>query len=433
MNQLFPRTRRWKQFLGSLAVALGTCVPATGQEVQPNVPPVEAPAQATNSFKLDLDAAVQHALANQPTLRAARAGQGAAVASRQAADSALAIFSGPQIKYRRQQATLGVQIADANMRQVELETVNAVTRSYLGVLYAREQLQIAEKTVSQLTVVRDAAMNSEHISKLDVERLNAYLDLGKSRIEEARMGIDRAKAALREAIGLPCQTPIEIGSEPLKKFYEDYSRFKNARGANLSVPNAVAAAVNNRAEISQATLAAQVHCLEVEAQGVIFHPYARTFAALSDIHGKILPASIIDGDYRPGPVGPEMPVYLAGSTSDRVLRAQQFYDRALAVVDKARGLISLEVEEGCARLLGNAEQIALLENASAKISKVYESAERTYRADPSQANLNQLLQIQLLEAQTRAQLNDAYYKFGQALASLQRATVGHIWDCFVVK
>ena len=41
--------------------------------------------------------------------------------------AALSIFSGPQIKYRRQQADLGIQIADANLQQVELETVNAVT------------------------------------------------------------------------------------------------------------------------------------------------------------------------------------------------------------------------------------------------------------------------------------------------------------------
>jgi outer membrane protein TolC len=444
-----PRlSRRWKMILGSLALALGMSVPGYAQDISPRVPPIERQTQpgsppvehvAPAVHKLDLDTAVQQALGNQPTLRAARAGQNASIASRQAADSPFAIFSGPQIKYRRQQADLGVQIADANLQQVELETVNAVTRTYLGVLYAREQQQIAEKAHSQLEVVHRSAKRaveegtSKDITKLDVERLETYMLLAKTRVEEAKLGMGRAKAALREAIGLPCQTPIEIGDEKLSKFYDDFAKYRQARGANLSIKDAVAAAVQRRAELRQATLASQVHCLEVEAQGVIFHPTSRTFAAMSDIHGKILPASIIDGDYRPGPVGPEMPVYLAGSREDRVARAQHFYERSLAVVDKARGLISLEVEEACARLLGNGEQIAHLESAAQKTKNLYEKAEAAYRADPVQNNLNQLLQIQLLEAQTRAQLNDAYYKFGQALASLQRATVGAIWECFVAK
>jgi outer membrane protein TolC len=438
MNRLC-HLRRWKYLLGALALSLGTCGSTMAQDPVPTTPPITVPAPSMTVHRLSLDSAVQEALANQPTLRAARAGQGAAVASRQAADSAFAFLSGPQLKYRRQQADLGIQIAEANLHQVELETVNAVTRTYIGVLYAKEQHQIAERAVNQLSVIRDYADktvkegNTRDVTKVDVDRLDAYVLLGKTRVEEAKLGIERAKAALREAIGLPCQTPLEIGDEKLSKFFEDYLKYRNSRGANLSPRHAVVAAVNRRAEVAQATLAAQITCLEIDAQGTILHPYARTFAAMSDIHGKILPASIIDGDYRPGPVGPEMPVYLAGSRQDRVLRAQQYYERSLAVVDKAKNLIALEVEEACARLIGNGEQIEMLQNASQKVRSVTELAERTYRATPTQANLNQLLQLQLLEAQTNAQLNDAHYKFGQALASLQRATVGQIWDCFVAK
>src|SRR5208282_5903171 len=51
---------------------------------------------------------------------------------------------------RREQACLGVRIAEASLNQAEWETVYAVTRTYYGVIYARQQLRTAHDVVESL-------------------------------------------------------------------------------------------------------------------------------------------------------------------------------------------------------------------------------------------------------------------------------------------
>ena len=50
------------------------------------------------------------------------------------------VFLARDLPIRRKQARLGVTIAEASLSQAEWETVYAVTRTYFGVVYARQQL-----------------------------------------------------------------------------------------------------------------------------------------------------------------------------------------------------------------------------------------------------------------------------------------------------
>jgi hypothetical protein len=188
-------------------------------------------------------------------------------------------------------------------------------------------------------------------------------------------------------------------------------------------------AVRYRPELTQASLFADITCLEAQAQSrEICHFYNKTFAASSDIHAKILPAGIINGEYRPGPVGPEFPTFLVGPVSKRAERASILHDRALSVLDKARGLVALEAETGCARLNRASEQIELLRQAGGKSANLYSTAERNFRQD--QIKTDMLLTAYVLDVQNKSSLNEAYYQFGMTLAYLQRATAGHLWECF---
>src|SRR5205085_5502735 len=133
-----------------------------------------------------------------------------------------------------------------------------------------------------------------------------------------------------------------------------------------------------------------------------------------DIHAKILPAGIINGEYRPGPVGPEYPTFLAGSAAQRAERASILHERALTVVEKTPGLVALEAEEGCAKLNRASEQIELQRKASGKSTDLYKKAEEFFRQD--QYKTTDLLTAYALDVQNRSQLNEAYYQFGMTLA-----------------
>jgi len=349
---------------------------------------------------------------------------------RETANSTLSFLSGAQIHVRRKQADLGVAIAQANVDEAELNTIHAVTRSYLTVVYAREQIKVAQQAVDNLEATRKVAKSqvdagAKEVTKADLDRIGTYVSLAQTRVVSAKQGVERAKAALREAIGL-CNGDIEIADDTLARYYDTVVNY--CGGAPLECKSVIQVAVNNRPEVVQASLAAQVSCLEIDAQGLSFCIYSKTFAATSDIHSKVLPASSFgDADYRPGAIGPEMPVFLAGSRTSRMERAGHLYERANAVADKTRGLIALEVEDACLRLQQEGAQVVILRQAIDQASKAVRDAEEAYRSD--QLKTDQMLAIQVVEAQTRGQLNETMYRYGLALASLQRATGGKLWDC----
>ena len=140
-------------------------------------------------------------------------------------------------------------------------------------------------------------------------------------------------------------------------------------------------------------------------------------------------ATVNNGDYKPGPVGPEMPTHLNGTFKQRHEHARILYDRSLAVTDKVRGLLALEAEEGCARLNRASDQIELQKIAVSKSHALYLKAEKNFRQD--QIKTDVLLTAYGLDVKSKSDLNEAYYQFGMTLAYLQRATAGHLWECFI--
>jgi outer membrane protein TolC len=306
----------------------------------------------------------------------------------------------------------------------------------LGVIYAREQAKLAQNAFDTLKATRKfaeaslASGTSQNVTQDDVDKLNIYVMLAESRGGEAQVGMERARAALREAIGLPHDAKFDVDQGDLKRFYNVAQEYTRTNKVRLVCEKATDMATTYRPELAQASLFSDIVCLEAQAQSraICHFGYVKTFAASSDIHSKILPSQVINGEYKPGPVGPEMPTFLVGNANQRGDRARALYDRSLAVSDKARGLVALEAEEGCARLNRAADQIELLKSAGQKSDALYKKAEKNYRQD--QIKTDVLLQAYLLDATNKSSLNEAYYQFGMTLAYLQRATAGHLWECF---
>jgi outer membrane protein TolC len=377
--------------------------------------------------------AVDIALERQPAIRAAKADLSGALVQRDAAYALTSSLGGPQIHVRRKQADLGVSLANAGVERATLDTIHAVSRTYVTTVFASEQVTVAKEAHDRLKVMYNTAkrlvdIGSKEITANDLDRIQTYMLLAETKVNEAQVGIARAKAALREAIGLEWDASLELADTDLNSYVELVQRYMKDHNALLSCEKAVRVALGNRADYQQAQLFAEIVCLEIDAQKLTVQPYARTFAATADIHAPVLPATVIDGDYRPGPVGPEMPVYLAGSCSARTERASLLHERALAVVEKAGGLIALQVTEACERLHQEAKQVELLRQASKQATKARERSEEAYRND--QLKTDVMLTAQVIDSQTKAQLNEALYRHAVALAALQNATSGQIWESF---
>jgi outer membrane protein TolC len=360
------------------------------------------------------------ALEKQPALEGHRASLTAAQVQQQGLqDLHVPTFLSRDLPIRRHQAALGVTIAAAGLEQARQETVYAVTRTYLSVLYARQQEAVAKEIIDSLTVSRD---NAERLSKLgdpdivvaksDVERLNVYIALAKVRRIEAAQGTQRALAALREAMGVAPDCSIEPATQVIP-----YGRREVGRDGLISQ------ALAHRGELVQASMVAEVTGLEVEAQETSCRPTMRTFAAVVDIHARQIPQGTSNGEYRPGALGLEVPTTLAGPRSARVERARALQARAGAVVDKTRNLITLEVEDAYLKWQEAAQKVEALKDAPQKARVLAADIQQRF-SEKGKVPAEDVVRSYVVYSQAQAQLNEAVYLHALGLAALERVTAG---------
>jgi outer membrane protein TolC len=391
-------------------------------------PVAPAPAQTPASAQpLTLTDCLSIALERQPALAGHRSSVAAAEAQKRGLDELhFAALVSREIPIRRRQACLGVTVAAAGLEQAQHETVYAVTRTYLSVLYAQAQEAVALEVITRL---KDSRQNAERLSKAgnpdfvvtksDVDKLTVYIALAEVRHIEASQGTQRALAALREAMGVPPDHPLTIAPGKIPFARRDLNR-----------EELIALSLARRGELVQATTVAEVTDLEVEAQATSFHLTMRTFAAVVDIHARQIPQGVSNGEYRPGALGLEMPTVLAGKRDARLERARDLRDRATAVIDKTRGLIALEAEDAYLKWQESARKVATLEKTPALAVKLADNLQERFR-EKGNVPAQDAVQAYVVASQAQAQFNEAVYQHALALAALERITAGGIAAGFV--
>lgn len=416
-----PRLRLWAQ--GAALGLLAWSAPARADDapmpltaIQPV--PVAGAAAAPGSLVLSLPECIQMALGQQPELAAYRASLASAQLNSQALqDLRVPRFLARDLPIRRRQASLGVTIAAAGLDQAGYDTVYAVTRLYYSVIYARAQKQVVGKTLDRLKATHEAANRlvqggSRDVTTGGVNKIAVYMRLAEIRRAEAERGEDRALAALKEAIGLDPAYCLQIPEDRLPDV-----------AVTVCKGDIVSLALARRGEVAQAGTLAEVTALEVCAQGKSCRPTMRTFASVVDVHSRVLPATVSDGEYRPGALAPDMPTTLVGPRQDRVDRAGALSARASAVFAKTRGLIALEAEDAFIRWEEASKRVPAGREAADKAGKLAEDTQNDFAAG-ARVKVEDVLGDEVLEGQAKAQYNEALYLQAIALAGLERVTAG---------
>jgi outer membrane protein TolC len=369
---------------------------------------------------LDLAACRQLALEQQPALKAYRASHAAAATGARALDDLrLAPLVAHDIPIRRKQSALGVQIAEARVAQAEQETLYAVTRNYLTYLYAKQQEALAAKALDNLQDLKDTIKTiiddglRKDVTARDRDRVDALILVAEGKQEEAKAGSERALAALREAIGLESDAPLALADKNVPYPHPEVKR-----------DQVLELALSRRQELLQATLAAEVFCWEIKAQAAIHGPTGRTFASGSDLHADAVPQGSHNGDYRPGAVGVEMPANLAGEKSARVEHAQYLHERAEAVVEKTRKLISLDAVDAFLRWQEWSRKAAKFREAADKGEDLARNLKEDFKTLGTKVRLDDVITSGLLGTQIRVDANEAQFRYLLVLAALERATGG---------
>src|SRR5262249_34094284 len=358
------------------------------------------------------------ALERQPAIAAQRASLGAAQNASQAVENLrIPTLIARELPYRRQQACLGVTIAAAALDQVERETVYAVTRTYFTVLFARAQERVAQDTVANFQAILESARRQVEAGSRDLgtsvgDKISVYLLLAERSKAQASQGVERALAALKEAIGLAPDCCLQVPSSPLPEPVAHPCRH-----------DIIAWALARRGEMTQATTLAEITHLEVDAQGTSCRPKMETFAAAGDIHSRQGPPGVSNTDYRPGAIPPEMPDTLVGSRSARMERARALSARASALTDKTRNLIALEADDTFLKWQEYAHQVPQTRTAASLADKLATNTRNDF-VNRLKVKFEDVLTNQVLAAQARVQHNEALYRQILALAALERVTAG---------
>src|SRR5262245_15085700 len=316
----------------SLALMSRAAEPLGQPEKLPTVPAVVQPVSGGLAEYRRL------ALEKQPALAAYRASAAAAEAKNDALDRMhLATLVRHDLPIRRMQAEQGVIATHAQLHKAEQDTLYAVTRTYLSVLYARQQLEIAERAleeknepVTSLFFLKKTAQSiykdrtRPDVKKWNVDQIDVLIQVTRGRREEARQGVERALAALREAVGLEADCPVIV----------DPKATLPTLNPVVTREQVVALALERRGEIVQANAGIEVTSLEIDAQCRLHGRQGETFAVGSDLHAEPVPQGFSNGEYRPGAITVEMPGKLVGSKADRREQAEALHGRAVAVADK---------------------------------------------------------------------------------------------------
>ena len=185
-------------------------------------PPMSKGAQPPGPLSLDacLDLGQQH----QPALDAARASLAATEAGKRGIDRLLIprLFK-PELSVRRQQACQGLSIAVARpCRRRKRKPATPSARNFFTVQYIRSQCLVVDDVLRNLDTGYKRAEKlfksgdpDVKITQIDLDAIKVQIGLVKSKKSQVENGMLKALAALREAIGLKYDYPLDIAAVPL--------------------------------------------------------------------------------------------------------------------------------------------------------------------------------------------------------------------------
>jgi outer membrane protein TolC len=267
--------------------------------------------------------------------------------------------------------------------------------------------------------IRESATRPD-VKQWNVDQIDVLILTTIGRRREAQVGVERARAALVEAIGLERDCLAAVDAPGL---------LPNLKPA-IDKDAIIALALDRRGEIRQALAGLETTTLEIKAQKKSFGLRGDTFASGSDLHADPVPQGIANGEYRPGAITVEMPAQLVGKRGARIEQAEALQGRAAAVADKARHLITLEAEDAYfkwAEASQQAEEYRKAADKAVKVADFLSDQEKGFKPGDAQGRkptFEDLTDARVKAVQLQLLANQAHFNALLALAALERITAG---------
>jgi outer membrane protein TolC len=331
------------------------------------------------------------------------------------------LYTGGKIRYRNQQAGLGVQAAGAQVVQSRQQTAFEVSRAYYGILLARELVRVIDDTAGRYRAV-ERLVNSlleegdENVTTADLARFRALRVSAESQKVEFQRAVDLARAALRQAMGLDPQAPVAPADERLE-----------FRPVALELPALTAQALSRRPELIQAEIGVKNAVLEEKLAAAAFCPNVGLYGSFNTLSGQRTFPNPHEGEEWAAGISAEVPLFTGCRRLAERRKAGYQIQQAQETLQSARSLVTLEVEKVYLQYTEMAERVPLAEAAvrgARAALKAYDDqyvgglvAEKDYPKYFENVVTTRLL-LTLAEVQYYQQL----YAYNLALAAIRRVT-----------
>jgi outer membrane protein TolC len=406
-------------------------VPADGSAQPPASVPAPMPAAKAQppapkplSVKtLTVGECIAIGLEQQPAMKASLESLKSAEQGRKAMSNLplVAYLVRPDLDRRKKQGDRGIDVAAAAVQRTRDEIVHDVGYLYYTYVYAHQQDTIVSDLVIQLEqilkIVRELLNSAQPgtVTKFTEFQIVDGLGQVKALQVTAQSGKKLALAALKEAMGVDASfefVPKDV-ELPLMK-------------GNTTLEQVVDLALTRRPELAMAAGGVDVFRLEVESQSKLrFRRTVQTLASGADLHATAIPTALRNGEYKPAPTPPEMPLSLLGTRQERVERACTLSLRQDAVYEKIVNLVRLEATKAYLTWRQDADTLE-----EAKIR--FDNANKLIALAKTSQNLDKEKLIQYLVTAGKAQSDylTAAHAYVKSLLVLERVTAGGVRPAF---
>lgn len=418
--QRWPHLQRWEHLLPAAAEATEAVFQQPVKEEDETGP------------ELSLGDCIALVIERHPHLKAVRA----SISATEGGYKALLRFGtvgtllSPDLEVRKMQAQRGLEGALGEYQRVHNELVEDTIRLYYTAVYAQQQKAIADDVVEQLqdlievleNIIKKATTPDE-LGGLTTEKvLTVKIGLREAKQLQATaiVGRKRARAALRQLMHVEPDFAFRLKDKELPVM---------AQMAEVTREKVVELALARRPELALAAAGVDIFRLEVYAQSRIpFRRVVPTFASGADLHSRDVPQAQRGKEYRPGGIIPEMPTQLVGSKYDRVARAMDFSQKAEAMYENVRSLITLEAENAYLEFELASEKLRLAKEKNDLAIELLKLARKNIPL--AKTGREQIYQVEVLAAKAQADYVEAVHQHLLALAALERITAGGISPAF---
>ncbi|HWB13946.1 MAG TPA: TolC family protein [Pirellulales bacterium] len=251
------------------------------------------------------------------------------------------LWTGRKIRYRNQQATLGVQIAMRDAAKSRQEAIFSVTRAYYGALLAQELVAVADQSSALFNTVVNVTDNliqdgDEYVTMPDMLRARALADTVASERITAEKSRDLAIAALHQAMGVPIDAPLELADRRLR-----------IDQRKVELPEVLPSAMVRRPELAKAQIGVQIVDLQRRLARAAFSPEVSLFGTYINLQGQQAFLDPNNPNLLAAGLSVQMPVFEGGRRLAESRKAADQQVQARQGRELARQLVALEVRQAC--------------------------------------------------------------------------------------